>query len=391
MQVEQGMWQSGRGFVQQNLYMRDKAQLVLYFGERSQLQDSNLFTDLQKMYPRAKIVGCSTGGEILHGEVADESCVFSAVSFDHTKVKTVYSDISAEKSQKVGEYLAKQLINEEDLSALFLLSDGLNVNGSELIKGINEILGPNSPVVVSGGLAGDGDRFQETLVGCNGPAKSGQVVAIGFYGRRLHVRTGTEGGWKNFGPKRLITKSKGSVLYTLDDQPALDLYKKYLGNEAENLPGSALYYPLLVYKEGVEEDGVIRTILSINEQEKSMTFAGDLPEGSIAKFMWGKFDDLIDSAGQSGQTAKAPDNKESLSFMISCIGRKLLMGQHVIGEVESAAQSLGEKNHHMGFYSYGEIAPGSLGNKGQGKNCSTQSFLHNQTMTITTLWEEDAA
>ena len=389
MHIEQGYWQPAKGFLTQNLSLHDKAQLVIYFGDKSHLEGKTFYDDLKKSYPKAHIVGCSTGGEILHSEVGDDQCVFSAMAFDHTQVRTVVSPIDSKDSYKVGEYLGKSLSGHPDLVSIFILSDGINVNGSELVRGVNGALGKDSGVVVTGGLAGDGDRFQSTLVGCDDYAKGEQVVAVGFYGKKIKVKTGTQGGWKSFGPRRMITKSDHNVVYTIDDQPALDVYKKYLGEESKNLPGSALYYPLLVYG-GDEKDGVIRTILSLNEEDKSMVFAGEMPQGWNCQFMWGKFDDLIDSAALSGAHAKGPGNNQSLSFMISCIGRKLLMGQHIIGEVESAVQALGENNAHMGFYSYGEIAPGSVG-QGACLNTCGESLLHNQTMTITTLWEDEAA
>jgi len=114
-----------------------------------------------------------------------------------------------------------------------------------LVKGLNTLA--NEKVAATGGLAGDGYDFQKTYVGLNEVAAEGNIAAIGFYGDRLQVGFGSKGGWMPFGPERKVTKSEGNILYELDNQNALELYKKYLGEAAKELPSSALYYPLSIY------------------------------------------------------------------------------------------------------------------------------------------------
>lgn len=261
-----------------------------------------------------------------------------------------------------------------------ILSDGLFINGSELTKGVCHSI-DTSEVTVTGGLAGDGGVFDETLVGLNGPPQSRQVAALGFYGHNIQINTGSEGGWDEFGPKRLITRSEGNVLYEVDGKPALPLYKMYLGEEAKGLPGTALCFPLAIWNEDQGKDSwVIRTIQSINETEQSMQFSGDVPQGWNTRLMWGKFDKIIDASVEAARVAEAAPDTPSLSIMISCLGRKILLGQRIIQEVYLASKILGEKNQRIGFYSYGEIAP---------QRVSKIPMLHNQTMIITTLFEKN--
>lgn len=382
MKAENGYWSPTKGFSTVGSNISDKAQLVLYFGENDILSDKTLYESFKKKFPKADILGCTTGGEIINDEVSDDSCVYIAMEFDKTKVKAVMRRVEMpDDSENVGIELAEAL-HDKDLKAILVLSEGLTINGSALVKGINSRI-DTSKVIVSGGLAGDGTRFQKTLVGCNENPKSRQVAAIGLYGDDLIIQTGSEGGWEVFGPQRVITKSEGNVLYELDGKPALELYKKYLGEEAEKLPSSGLYFPLAIWPQGMTyEDSVIRTILAIDEDAQSIRFAGDMPQGYNVRLMWGKFDGIVDGAISSAKSAcGAPQiaNSNSVSIVISCLGRKALMGQRVIDEVEQVSKVLGNDNIRIGFYSYGEIA--------RHKYFGT-SVLHNQTMTITTLYEK---
>jgi hypothetical protein len=261
---------------------------------------------------------------------------------------------------------------------VLILSDGLNVNGSELVKGLASGMPPH--VTVTGGLSGDGERFQETYVLWDGAPARNTVAALGFYGDGLRVGYGSLGGWDAFGPERLITRSRGNVLFELDGKSALELYKQYLGEHAQGLPATGLLFPLCLRTQQ-EQTGVVRTILAVDEREQSLTFAGDVPEGAFARLMKANFDRLIDGAvgaaraGAEALGASSPD----LAILISCVGRKMVLKQRIEEEVEGVREVVGSKTVLCGFYSYGEISPFTPNAK-----CE----LHNQTMTITTFSEK---
>jgi hypothetical protein len=261
---------------------------------------------------------------------------------------------------------------------VFVLSDGLRINGSELVNGLTSQL--PSDVTVTGGLSADGERFGQTLVVWDGAPESDTVVVLGFYGDRLRVGYGSLGGWDPFGPDRLITRSAGNVLYELDGRSALALYRKYLGVHAQGLPATGLLFPLALRTSG-DQAGVVRTILAIDEAEQSMTFAGDIPQGTHARFMKANFDRLIDGAAGAAKTSyealgcSSPD----LALLISCVGRKLVLKQRIEEEVEGVRDIMGQRTALSGFYSYGEISPFTP---------SAKCELHNQTMTITTFSEK---
>jgi len=375
MRIEQrtktkGIWQPtvGQGVA--------NAQLVLLFGSGATLQDPETWSELTRAYPRARLVGCSTAGQISGIHVHDEGLVATAIELMHGHIAVSSAQLNkAVDGVALGAQVASGL-PREGLVHVLVVSEGLRVNGSALVAGMVSAL--PAGVGVTGGLSGDGPRFEQTAVCLDGPSPTQQVVAIGFYGTRLHVGFGSRGGWDPFGPERRITKSVGNVLYELDGEPALDLYKRYLADHAAGLPASGLLFPLTIWS--ATSEPIVRTILAIDEVARSLTFAGDVPVGHRARLMRANVERLVDGASSAaktsleGTTLTSPD----LAILISCVGRKLVLKQRTEEEVEAVRDAFGDATVMTGFYSYGEISPFSP---------SAPCELHNQTMTITTISE----
>lgn len=379
MKTKQLIWESPDGW--DHFEGEDiNAQLVLFFGSTDILAESDPYEKLKEKYPNATLVGCTTAGEIIGDEVYDDSIVATAIEFEKTQFQAVSLLMEENmESYSAGKKLSKQL-EKEGLKFVFIISDGQKVNGTDLVNGMRSVLGDE--VILTGGLAGDGGRFEKTLVSCNTAPEEDRVAIIGFYGDAIQVGHGSMGGWDPFGPSRKITKSSSNVLYELDGKPALQLYKEYLGEKAEELPGSALLFPLMIKPEDQNESGLVRTILSVDEETQSMTFAGDVPEAYEAQLMMANFDHLVDGASQAAEYARFESFQDtddpSLAILISCVGRKMVLGQRIGDEVESVKDIMGENTRQIGFYSYGEISPHvEVG------HCQ----LHNQTMTITLIKE----
>ena len=354
--------------------------LLLLFGDSRLIDHPALIQQVLDACPRSHVMGCSTAGEIHGCEISDDSLVVAAARFDHTALRTAQATVQAPTdSYTAGRTIAEQLTHSS-LRGVFVLSDGLNVNGSELVKGLNDTLG--GAVVVTGGLAGDGTDFKRTWVIKDRMPIGGYVTAIGFYGDHVKLGHGSKGGWDKFGPERLVTKSKGNILYELDGRPALQLYKEYLGDRAAGLPATGLLFPLAIRSSNTDGKILVRTILAVDEAAQSMTFAGDLPEGVLAQLMRANFDRLVQGASDAATLAvNGRDDTSSpsptLSIAISCVGRRLVLGERTEEEIEAALDILPKGSSQVGFYSYGEISPYKSG------ACD----LHNQTMTLTTITE----
>lgn len=372
-QLTNGEW---HGYKPGHLSDPATAQLVLCFAAKSRLNEPGVYEKIREQFPAAQISICSTAGEILQDKVQDDSLVAVAMQFAHTTIKTAAVNIRDYKDSIASATALVRQFPQTGLAALLVFSDGSLVNGSELVTGLNAAV--DHKVIITGGLAGDGAGFQSTLVGLNAPPEEGLVVAIGFYGDKIRIRHGSQGGWDTFGPEREVTRSEGNKLFEIDHKNALELYKKYLGPDAGHLPGSALLFPLAMQKPDQQEP-IVRTILSIDNEQQSMTFAGAIPEGSKVRFMKANFDKLTAAAYNAAQhTIALQDEKPAFALLVSCVGRKLILGPRIEEEVEAVTESLGADTPVAGFYSYGEIAPFN-----RGGDCR----LHNQTMTITSFYE----
>jgi hypothetical protein len=379
MQTQQILFQNGLWEVKNSSPKFDAAtsQSAIVFGSGDLASNQTYFEIIQTKFPNADIVSCSTAGEIIGDEVFDDTLIVTAIQLEKAKIRCIKTSVTEQAdSFETGKFLFNSL-NDTDLTGLFIISDGTKINGSEIVNGLN--LNNHKHIPITGGLAGDAARFSKTVVGLNEAAAEGNIVAVGFYGKDLIIGHSSLGGWDEFGKERIITKSDKNVLYEIDGAVALDLYKEYLGPYAEELPGSALLFPLSIRLENSDRN-LVRTILSVNDAEKSMTFAGNLPEGSKVRFMKANFEKLINASATAAensfdQTKHSPD----LSILISCVGRKLILQERTEDELIAAKKIFGDQTCITGFYSYGEISP---------FNPLTNCELHNQTMTITTFSEQ---
>lgn len=344
--------------------------LVLVFAARHYDTNGDVWQELKQTYPSSIIAGCSTAGEILGDMVFDNTISLAVVQFEATELSFAATPVNPD----AGAILAQKL-NRDDLSSVLVLSDGLTVNGSELAEGL--LSGLNAKVIVTGGLAADGTNFGDSWTLVNGEPHKRMITAVGFYGDAINVSFGSKGGWDLFGPERIVTKSVNNVVYELDGQPALALYKEYLGDLVVDLPASGLMFPLAI-KTSEGEEPTVRTLLGINEADQSLIFAGDLPEGVTTQLMRANFDRLISGAAKAAEeSASNTHNNNYLSIAVSCVGRKLLLKERIDEEVEATLDGLPENTQQVGFYSYGELSPsGAL-------SCR----LHNQTMTLTLISE----
>jgi hypothetical protein len=349
--------------------------LILCFGSKEILNTEDIYDLVKSKFSNADIVFCSTAGEIYQDEVLDNSLVLAALQFEKTKHTTASVNSKDFPNTFAAAIALAKKLQKKDLKYVLLLSDGSLVNGSELTKGVSSQFDKN--ILITGGLAGDGYNFVSTLTGLNAPPKEGEIIAIGFYGDNIKITHGSQSGWDIFGLEKRVTNSSANILVELENQNAFDLYKKYLGPEAEKLPGAALLYPLSVIIPGTEKP-VVRTILSINEEEKTMRFAGDIPVGSRVRFMKSNFERLTMAASEASEITTREGTVPDFSLLISCVGRKLVLGDKTAEEVKAVSQTFNNKTVLAGFYSYGEISPFN-----EGGNCQ----LHNQTMTITSFYE----
>jgi hypothetical protein len=353
--------------------------LVLVFGSLKLMSHPSLQEQLALRFSDAQRIGCSTAGEIFSIGVGHGTVVVTAIHFTQPMFRVATAELaSAELSREAGMQLAGSLAAPE-LKMVWLLGQGLNINGSALVAGMSDRLGKQVPIC--GGLAGDDGEFKSTATLCNAGVSDHRLVAIGFYGDKVVHAHGSFGGWRAFGPARKVTRCVGNILYELDGEAALTVYKRYLGDYAKDLPASGLLFPFEMMSHQGEATGLIRTILGIDEQQGCLTLAGEInPEGYL-RLMHAHTDALIDGVEDAAgfmQKSLSPHAGPGLALLVSCAGRLMVMGGRVDEEVEAVATVLGSHVTLAGFYSYGEICPAAA---------TLECQLQNQTMTMALLAE----
>ena len=372
MKVNRSVWSESSGWTHEDGGATDgDVDLVLVFGSTAPMIESRL-SEIRGRHPNAYVCGGSTAGEIVGKEVRDDSVVVASIELERSELHAAEVTIEkADDSLAAGRQLA-EAIPHAGLVHTFVLSDGLGVNGTDLVRGLGSML--PAGVATTGGRAGDGERFGHTYVCAGDSVAERRSVVVGFYGERLRVGYSAMGGWDPFGPERRITRAARNVLYELDGRSALELYKRYLGEHAKDLPASGLLFPLTV-RDPLTGESVTRAVVGIDEEAQSMAFAGDVPEGSFVRLMHANFDRLVDGACAAGRASQQMLGvRAELGILISCVGRKMLLKQRVEEEVEGVIEALDPGTHTTGFYAYGELSPPA-----PGAPCT----LQNQSMSVT--------
>jgi len=324
-----------------------------------------------------QMLGCTTDGEISSDGFSTESAVLAGVVSDQISFQVTSASGLKANSEKVGKDLAQKFPSNTTHVQIF--SDGLTGNGSAILRGMNSILGPK--VTVSGGTAGDARKFEQTWQFYGSRVLSDAAVAISFSGD-FHVGTGVRTGWQAMGLPKTATRAVGNVVYELDGEPALQVYKKYLGRDADRLPAVGVEYPLGVVNErGLldAEDPVLRATMAINERDGSITFAGEIPQGAKVVLTSGGGRERVlaasEEAASLARSALAPA-KPAMAFIYTCLARKILLGLSTKEETNRIRKVLGADVPVVGFYTYGEYCPGKPNERCQ---------LHNETVTVTAI------
>ncbi|ODU74201.1 MAG: hypothetical protein ABT08_11085 [Microbacterium sp. SCN 71-21] len=257
----------------------------------------------------------------------------------------------------------------------------LGTSTTEVPNSLIATLGDEIPI--TGGMACDGTAFEKTLVAAGAPPRSNVVAALGFYGADFHMGFGISAGWQVFGPRRRVTRSSGNRVYDVDGIPMLDLYRRYLGEEEfAGLPTTGLRFPLQIHHPEAPDETVVRAVLGVDHADGSMYFGGDIPVGAVVQLMRGTFGRLTEAAADAARQVEdvvdpaAPN--AAAAILVSCIGRRILMGSTIEDEVVAVAERLNDPMPRIGFYSLGEISPYPE---------TRRAALHNETMTIVTFSE----
>lgn len=344
--------------------------LLLCFGPSPVLEAPAFLSQVRGTIPAARLVGCSSAGVLTREGAFEGETVLTALHLGGAEVHIVREPLEGmADSEAAGARLGQALRPLAPTSAL-LLGQGVNINGSALVRGFQSVFGTGVPLC--GALAGDDGAFRRTVTVLDDEASDRHLLAVGFRG--VGFETTSTRGWEPFGPLRRVTAARDNILEALDGEPALAVYRRYLGDWAAGLPGSALLFPLGLLEGGPGSVGLVRTVLGVDETAGHLILAGDLPAGSHVRLMHASTTSLVAGVRQAA-TGMRPAG-DALALVFSCVGRKLVMGQRVDEEVMAVSEGLGGAVPLAGFFSYGEIGP-MPGRPG--------TFLHNQSLSMALL------
>jgi signal transduction histidine kinase len=325
---------------------------------------TSLISKILSLVPKAEIIGTTTDGEIVDDEIRSYSTVISFSIFENTHIKTYHTQKHF-SDKLLAKDIYQKLQNPDDIKLMITFLDGLNMNGEVFLKEFEKY---NEDIIIAGGLAGDNAEFKKTFIFDNNGCYDNGLVCAAFYNDDLVVGTTNSFGWKKIGKHLKITKSSANIVYEIDNISAVDIYKKYLGNEVSNdLPATGIEFPLILNRNGID---VARAVLGIEREKGALIFAGEIKEGESVQFGYGDVE-VIESLVE--QTSKNVLSKpvESI-FIYSCMARKRLMGDSILNEI----LPLSRISSTSGFFTYGELF--TKGKKHE---------LLNETMTILTLSE----
>ena len=355
--------------------------LVLAFGASELFEPGGPAGRLAAAVPDAVVAGCSGAGAIAGGLVHDGTLSVAAMRFARAQVRLATADVGAMDDSAAAGARAAAGLPVEGLRHVLLFGPGLDLNGSALVAGIRSAL--PAAVGISGGLAADGTAFERTYTLAGIRSRARQVVAVGLYGATLRIASAAQGGWQPFGPARHVRRCHANVLFELDDERALDVYRRYLGEYADGLPSSGRLFPFEILDAEHRPTGLMRTLQAFDDAQGSLTLAGEVPPDGHLRLMHATTDRLVDAAEAAAASVRRALHEnagDSLALIVSCDGRRLVMGDRVDEEVEAVAACLGPGPALCGFYSYGEIAHADFFG-----DCR----LHNQTLTVTLIAEDE--
>jgi hypothetical protein len=328
------------------------------------------------------LVGSSTGGIILSNGVTNRGIALVGINSDDMSFGvSAISDLENQDMHYIGHDLARraaQDLNSSHREVFITFSEGIEKNSSQFIRGVKEALGGVFPVL--GAISSDDFKYKKLSQFFQDQILHNSAVGL-LLGGTFHPALGCKHGFKPLGKPRTITKVDGYIIRTIDNRPAVEIYKHFLGAEAEGLNHKTLnsyaaLYPLGIYLEEPNQY-LLRNLIDILEDGSIVCHEG-IPRGAEVHLMISNSDSCISSAVEAAKLAKASlgDRQAKLVLIFESLARHKILGNAAFSEIQAIKDVLGHTTPIVGMCSYGEIGPfGTLNNI---KNI----YLHNENILI---------
>jgi small ligand-binding sensory domain FIST len=311
-----------------------------------------------------EFVFCDTFQSITEGGLV---CVLLEIDPDSFKIRAFDKNggISLDMGHSIGEWATGVFADP----ALLIVASGLDTDGEQLVRGIQEVTGKE--ITMFGGLAGDDAQFKETFAFTGDQViRDGAVVMI-LDKSRYDVHGMATSGWVGIGAEKVVTKSDGNIVYTIDDMPALDVYVSYLNVDEQELPQIGVEYPLLLKKTGGED--VLRAVVNVDHETRALIFAGSVPQGSVVSFSSSPGFEIIETTKKHIEEFYSFMSQTDLLILFSCMARHSALGPTISEEIMEVWQYW--RKPLVGFFTYGEI----------GNHYQAACDFHNETFTMVSI------
>ncbi len=320
-----------------------------------------IIQNIVDLLPNAVIIGATTDGEIMNGQVSTHKTILSFTEFKHTRL-TIASTLHQKDGYYSGRYLAQTLI-ENDTKLLIAFADGLHSNGEAFLEGVDAV---DKEVIIAGGLAGDNATFSQTYVFTKDFISDNGAVCVALHSTQLDVKNDYSFSWRRIGMPLTLTHVEANRVYTIDNRTAVETYMHYLGEHvAKGLPAIGIEFPLIMKEDGID---VARAVLTKHD-DGSLSFAGNLKEGDKVQLGYGDPVNILERSKDARQHMRS--HAPEAIFVYSCMARRHFMPE----DIDKETLPLQELAPTVGFYTYGEFFT------------AKKKALLNQTMTMVSLRE----
>lgn len=323
-----------------------------------------------------QVFGASSSSEFVDSNIGSDSIALLLLDVNPSYFQIESLVAAPDSTKQIASAIATKGITKFKKPAYIVASGGLSTDGDEIVEGIQVICGKESPIF--GGLASDGLEMKRTYAFTNTAVIDQGLVALIFDAEKVSLTGLAVGGWKPLGMERTITSSRGNVVYTIDHEPALDFMARYAGikNPDEQFNISMLVasnFQFQLLRDG--KHPIMRTVMVCNHEDRSITFAGGLPEGSRVRLSLLPGFEVLEETIREFRHFKNEVPDPDAMIMFSCEGRRISLGPFVCEEIEGIQNIWGVPM--AGFFCYGEI----------GKVSDGQYLFQNMTCSLAILKE----
>ncbi len=322
-----------------------------------------------------KLFGGSSCGELLfdnqHELISEDGATFSLTNLNPSYFKSIAYNRDELTSFDFGKKIGSYVLNAFDKPSVVVVGSGLSLDGQALVEGVQDAAGKD--LVMFGGLAGDDAKFEQTFSFNETELLDSGAVVLALDAEHISITGLATSGWAGLGADLTVTKSEGNIVYEIDKEPALEVYKKYLSVNDEDLPAIGIEYPLMIKRD--DDTTALRAVVGIDKEKQSLLFAGSVPQGSTVTFSSSLGFDVVETTKKHVEEFYQSHTEADLFILFSCMARHLALGPLIAEEIKLASDKW--KAPVLGFFTYGEI----------GTNVNLSCDFYNQTFTLLLLKE----